>query len=110
MGQSKVCAWVKSASAPTAGAFLGYRAQFNKNRHSVVQVRPKFARIELPDLMKHKENPAWFEWSGMLKMLNCNMTNLEKRTVKLLRRYCGLGVDEAKLIANTEWKAINEAY
>ena len=43
-------------------------------------------------------------------MLNCNMTNLEKRTVKLLRRYCGLGVDEAKLIASTERKAINEAY
>ena len=70
----------------------------------------KFARIELLDLMKHKENPAWFAWSGMLKMLNCNMMNVEKRAVKLLTRYCGLGVDEARLIASTEWKTIIEAY
>jgi hypothetical protein len=70
----------------------------------------KFARIELLDLMKHKENPTWFARLGMLKMLNCNMTDVEKRTVKLLTRYCGLGVYEAKLIASTQWKTIIEAY
>ena len=70
----------------------------------------KFARIELLDLMKHKENPAWFALSGILKMLDCNMVNVEKRAVKLLTRYCDLGVDEAKLIASTQWKTMIESY